>query len=77
MEPSYKTWVDKGGNVGVQCLECNRVFWTGGESTIGCPNCQLMASQNVLQTEQNAYNPANDYPCSQPPQLDASGQEMV
>ncbi len=27
----YKTWKDRGGNIGVQCVDCDQTFWTGKE----------------------------------------------
>jgi hypothetical protein len=75
MEPQYKVWRDKGNNLGIQCLSCNKTFWTGFESTIDvttgqdCPNCLLIKSQNILKNETDYYlaNPEGaDYPFSQP-----------
>jgi hypothetical protein len=74
MNPQYKTWLDRGGNLGVQCLECGKTFWTGGEAPM-CANCQLIQSQNILQIERTNYIPdeENPIPSSQPPQLDDQG----
>jgi hypothetical protein len=74
-ESQYKVWRDKGNNLGIQCLSCNKTFWTGFESTIDvttgqpCPNCEAIKSENILKSETDYYlaNPEEkDYLLSQP-----------
>ncbi len=86
MEVQYKIWRDRGDNLGIQCLVCNRTFWTGLEPTtdpttgIPCSNCELIKSQNILDQEKQAYQQSSDgsseYPISQPLQTSASGEVL-
>lgn len=52
-EIKYKSWRDRGGNFGVQCLDCNKVHWTGEESAIDtstgkpCENCISIKTSNL------------------------------
>lgn len=81
MEPTYKVWRDKGNNLGIQCLTCTKIFWTGNESTIDvmtgrpCHNCEAIKSQNILKNETEYYlaNPEGaDHALSQPVQSNES-----
>ena len=82
MEPQYRTWRDRADNIGVQCLECNRTFWTGFEPTydptIGqdCTNCLLIKSADVLKNV-NADKTLEGTPFTQPAQVDATGRDVI
>jgi hypothetical protein len=55
----YKTWVDRGGYVGIQCLTCKRTHWNENVPTIfdpttgeDCKNCQSIRDSKVRADEQ-------------------------
>lgn len=81
--PDYKTWRDRGGNIGVQCTTCNRTRWTGNEPvfdpTIGqdCANCVLIKSSQILEglnaDTHLLVDGSSPYPLTQPEQVDQYG----
>ncbi len=44
----YKTWKDRGGNIGVQCVDCDQTFWTGKERAGGMPSDLKRALYNHI-----------------------------
>lgn len=57
----YDTWKDKGGNIGVQCLKCNRTHWNGNEPLLDpttgkdCENCKQIKESGILRIENEAH----------------------
>lgn len=75
-QPKFKTWIDKGGNIGIQCLDCNKTHWTGKEDTIDlltkqvCPNCEAIKGNDLLAAENSLHQNQcvkGDKPCPHTP----------
>jgi hypothetical protein len=61
MPAQYKTWIDQGENVGVQCSVCTRTHWTGYEQATDpqtgqpCSNCQAIKDGGSMKTENDTH----------------------
>lgn len=61
-QPQYKSWKDRGDNIGIQCTVCFRTHWNSDapatDPTTGkpCDNCQGIKDQHLLEEESRKHN---------------------
>lgn len=60
-QPQYKAWVDRGGNIGIQCLVCYRTHWDKNQPATDpitkepCANCEGIKSTAIFDAENTKH----------------------
>lgn len=63
---NIKLWIDRGDNMGVQCLDCGRTHWDENLPTLDpttgkdCANCIEIKKQELLKKAQEQHNSEGD-----------------